>query len=75
MAEDKIDEVIEHARSALDDLDLDKARHYAQEAVALIIKEKDDFLAGINIGRTEQQLADWFGACSYVFSEVFKSLR
>ena len=70
MAGEKISDLIEQSHIAADDGDIDGARTLALKALVGACKEKDDYLNGLNPGIQEQQLADWFGECSFVFNKV-----
>lgn len=70
MAEEVIDKLIEEANAALEEDNFVAAKGNALKAVVGIQKEKDDFLSGLNLTRTDQQLADWFGACAFILHQV-----
>ncbi|XP_052254570.1 helicase with zinc finger domain 2-like [Dreissena polymorpha] len=70
MAGENISDLIEQSHIAADDGDIDGARTLALKALVGACKEKDDYLNGLNPGIQEQQLADWFGECSFVFNKI-----
>jgi len=65
-----IHNLIEHAKAAVEERDVDKANTFALKAVDLVHREKIVFLKGASTERTGQQLADWFRDCSFLFNKV-----
>jgi len=61
---------VERALEAVFKGNFDEARRLALQAVVGISAEKDLFLEGLGQTATAQQLADWFGQCSFVFNAV-----
>jgi len=70
-----VNNLIEYSKEALEKGDVNKAKSFAFKAVDIVHGEKLIFLKGASTERTEQQLADWFGVCSFLFNEVIQSFK
>ncbi|XP_045159228.1 helicase with zinc finger domain 2-like isoform X2 [Mercenaria mercenaria] len=66
-----IADLIQKGHEALDSDDAESAKLYALKAIAGTNYEKDKFLTGLlNVTVTEQQLADWYGGCSFILNQI-----
>lgn len=74
MEANNITGLIEKGVDALKDEDWVSAKHYILQAIAGINNEKEAFLTGLhNDTSMEQQLADWYGGCSFILNKVRSS--
>jgi len=70
MTEKKITRLLDQASEAKDNGDFDDAKRLTLQAIVGISTEQEHFLTGLGQTATAQQLADWFGQCSFVFNAV-----
>lgn len=70
MAAENIKELIEKAQQFLSENSFQRARATINDAIDLVNEEKDKFLGGLNPNISEQDLADWYGGCSFIYSQV-----
>lgn len=71
METNNITGLIQKGQDAMDDEDWTSAKQYILQAIAGINNEKETFLTGLHNDRAmEQQLADWYGGCSFILNKV-----
>ncbi|XP_060606182.1 helicase with zinc finger domain 2-like, partial [Ruditapes philippinarum] len=62
--------LIEKSHEALAEGDEENAKRFALQAIIGINNEKETFLTGLHVTVTEQQLADWYGECSFILNTI-----
>lgn len=70
MAERNISDLIQKGHEALGIGDNVKAKRLVLQAIAGANIEKETFITGLNRTLSEQQLADWYGGCSFILNQV-----
>ena len=66
---DNLTRLLERGKQALENGDTDLANRSALQAMLGVRDAKDRYLRGRS-QFTNQQLADWFGTCAFIFNRV-----